>query len=445
MSTVNFALSKKVDKTKKAQILVRVSVSRSFRVGGKTKIYISPKDWDEKKGTIRRISKTEKVEKQRDVENARKQLNDLMEHISKSIIETPDMHKMATKAEKQNWMDYVIDSFYDPCVQLAKETHLTFDEFARVYVEVRSKEEHWKPADMKQMNQRNVWDHPCFDKLSAVQTQMHKMNPNLLMKDITPATLDEYQNFLIKKGFLNTTIDNHNSYLKQILKWADARGYLKHGKEVLQHKTPKLEFSKPKAVNYLKWEEFERLYKYEFKEGEEHLELTRDRFCFQCATSLRHSDMEILKKTDFDDYENPSSFSFVSKKTHDSLTIFLNKYSKELYLKYRDIPTRDGLMFPPKSNQKMNDNLKVIARMLGFTRDITKIQFCGKDRIDETHQLCDVIGTHSARRTFVVHALEMGWSPQVVMSYTGHEDYDTMKPYIALTDKTRKNLMQTSF
>ena len=32
-----------------------------------------------------------------------------------------------------------------------------------------------------------------------------------------------------------------------------------------------------------------------------------------------------------------------------------------------------------------------------------------------------------------------------VMSYTGHEDYDTMKPYIALTDKTRKKMMETNF
>lgn len=445
MSTINFELSKKEDTSKKRQILVRVSVSRTFRVGGKTKLFVYSKDWDEKKQTLRRTSKTEKVERQREVEDARKQLNDLQEHISRSIIETTDLDKITTKEERQNWIDYVIQSFYDPCVQLVKETHLTFDDFAKVYVEVRSKEEHWKLADMKQMNQRKVWDNPCFDKLSAVQTQVHKMNPNLLMDDITSSTLDEYQNFLIKKGFLNTTIDNHISYFKQILKWANARGYLKHGKEVIQHKTPRLEQSKPKAVNYLKWEEFEQLFNYEFKEGEEHLELTRDRFCFACATSLRHSDMEILRKADFDDYDNPTSFSFVSKKTHDSLTIFLNKYSKSLYLKYRDIPTKDGLMFPPKSNQKMNDNLKVIAKMLGFTRDITKMQFCGKDRIDETHRLCDVIGTHSARRTFVVHALEMGWSPQVVMSYTGHEDYDTMKPYIALTDKTRKKLMETNF
>lgn len=445
MSTIKFELSKKMDDTQKKQILVRVSVSRGFRVGGKTKIFISPKDWDEKKQTIRRISKIESVDKQREIEDTRKLLNDLQEHISRTIIENKDLEKMESKEDKQDWMDYVIESFYDPCVKLVRERNLTFDEFAKVYVEQRSKEEHWKPSVLGHINKKKLWEHPSFDKLSAVQTQVNKMNPKLLMDNITGATLDEYQNFLIGEGFLNSTIENHMSYFKQILKWANEKGYLRHGREVLNHKTKKLEQSKPKAVNFLKWEEFEKLFYYEFKEGEEHLELTRDRFCFACVTSLRHSDMEILKKADFDDYENPTSFSFVSKKTHDDLTIFLNKYSKALYQKYKDVPTKDGLMFPPKSNQKMNDNLKTIAKMLGFTRDITKMQFCGRDRIDETHRLCDVIGTHSARRTFVVHALEMGWSPQLVMTFTGHEDYDTMKPYIALTDKTRKNMMETNF
>lgn len=444
MSTIKFELSKKLKDFKK-QILVRVSVSREFRVGGKTKIYVSPKDWNEKEHTLRRTSKIEKVEKQREIEDLRKQLNDLQEHIARAIIDAKDLDKITTKEGRQNWMDYVIESYYDPCVQLTNITHLTFNEFAKVYVEVRSKEEHWKPSVMGRANQKKYWDNPSFDKLSAVQTQINKMNPNLLMDEITGSTLDEYQNFLIKEGFLNSTIRNHRIYLKQILEWANARGYLKHGKDVMQHKTFKLEESKPKAVNFLTWKEFEEMYNYKFEEGEEHLELTRDRFCFSCATSLRHSDLEILRKADFDDYDNPSSFSFVSKKTHDSLTIFLNQYSKELYQKYKDVPTKEGLLFPTKSNQKMNDNLKVIAKKLGFNRDITKMQFCGKERIDETYKLCDVIGTHSARRTFVVHALEMGWAPQVVMSYTGHEDYDTMKPYIAITDKTRKKLMDTQF
>ena len=53
--------------------------------------------------------------------------------------------------------------------------------------------------------------------------------------------------------------------------------------------------------------------------------------------------------------------------------------------------------------------------------------------------------TNLACRTIVVYALEMECSPQLVMTYTRHEDYDTMKPYIALTEKTRKKMMETNF
>ncbi|MBQ0081292.1 MAG: hypothetical protein KBS95_07100 [Alistipes sp.] len=56
-----------------------------------------------------------------------------------------------------------------------------------------------------------------------------------------------------------------------------------------------------------------------------------------------------------------------------------------------------------------------------------------------------MLGTHAARRTFVVHALEEGMSPEMVMTFTGHADYDTMKPYIAMTDKKRQNALLNSF
>ena len=82
---------------------------------------------------------------------------------------------------------------------------------------------------------------------------------------------------------------------------------------------------------------------------------------------------------------------------------------------------------------------------MGFTREVTKMQWNGVDRVIVTEPLCDVIGTHAARRTFVVHALEEGMSPQIVMTFTGHADYDTMKPYIALTDKTRQSALLNSF
>lgn len=445
MATINFELSKQVDKsTKMSQILVRVSMSRSFRVGGKTGLFISPKDWDSKSMAIRKISRIEDRDKQYELEHLRTKLDKLKEHIGRSIIETSGLDEMTDKVERQDWMEYTIASFYDPAVKLVKEKNLSFKEFAKIYCKVRSQEEEWPLAINSSVNQKKKWDHPSYDKLSAVQTQVNRMNPRLAMDEITPATLDEYQAFLIENGYKNSTIENHVSYFKQILKWANERGYLKHGKDVVNHNTPSLKLAPRKAVIYLHWDEFKKLYNYEFPEGMSHLELTRDRFCFCCLTSIRHSDLEILRRANFDDPKNPTKFSFVSKKTDDDLTIFLVPEAAELYKKYVSIPT-NGQAFPSKSNQKMNDNLKVIGKMLGFDREVEVMQYCGKKPVYKTAPLYEVLGTHAARRTFVVHALEEGMSPEMVMTFTGHADYDTMKPYIAMTDKKRQNALLNSF
>ena len=166
---------------------------------------------------------------------------------------------------------------------------------------------------------------------------------------------------------------------------------------------------------------------------------------FVRAYASHFSDPVVLRKSCFDNPDNPTSFTFVSKKTDDNLTIYLNEWSKSIYMKYKDTPTQNGLLFPTKSGDKMRRCLKNIAKMLKIDREITVTQYCGEHRIDETSKMYDVIGTHTARRTFVVHCLEMGWSPDDIMSYTGHEDYDTMKPYIAIMDKKRKDLMESKF
>ena len=40
----------------------------------------------------------------------------------------------------------------------------------------------------------------------------------------------------------------------------------------------------------------------------------------------------------------------------------------------------------------------------------------------------ELVGTHSGRRTFIVNALSLGITPNVVMKWTGHSDYKAMKP-----------------
>jgi integrase len=271
------------------------------------------------------------------------------------------------------------------------------------------------------------------------------MNPKLLMDKITGATLDEYQYFLVSQGYNNKTIENHISYFKQILRWAYEKGYLKYGRDVMEHKVKDLKIAKPTPFNYLTWDEFLQFYNCEFDELEKDLELARDRFCFCCATSLRHSDLALLKKCHFDHPDNPTSFSIVSKKTDDALTIPLNEYSRSLYKKYKDKDSDNGLLFPKKSNQKMNKCLKKIACRLGITREVSKTEYCGNVRSDITTRICDIIATHAGRRTFVVHCAEKGWNEELIRTYTGHEDFKAMRPYFAIGDKKRRMMMENNF
>ena len=45
------------------------------------------------------------------------------------------------------------------------------------------------------------------------------------------------------------------------------------------------------------------------------------------------------------------------------------------------------------------------------------------------------------RRTFIVNALSMGITPNVVMKWTGHSDYKAMKPYIDIVDSIKASSM----
>ncbi len=50
--------------------------------------------------------------------------------------------------------------------------------------------------------------------------------------------------------------------------------------------------------------------------------------------------------------------------------------------------------------------------------------------------------SHMARKTFVTLSLERGMRPEVLMSFTGHRSFKTMKRYIAHTEKSRKEEME---
>lgn len=126
-------------------------------------------------------------------------------------------------------------------------------------------------------------------------------------------------------------------------------------------------------------------------------------------------------------------------KTSENLIIELNKLSKNILEKYKDIEGKKAL--PVISNQKMNDYLKERAQLTGIDDPVTTTYYKGNVRFKKITPKYALLGTHAGRRTFVCNALALGIPPNTVMKWTGHSDYKSMKPYIGIADEMKANAM----
>lgn len=86
--------------------------------------------------------------------------------------------------------------------------------------------------------------------------------------------------------------------------------------------------------------------------------------------------------------------------------------------------------------------LKRLAERAGIDAPFTKTYYIGSERREQTLPKYKIISSHVARRTFVTVALTLGIPAEVVMKWTGHKDYKTMRPYMDIVDKLKKQNMQ---
>lgn len=129
-------------------------------------------------------------------------------------------------------------------------------------------------------------------------------------------------------------------------------------------------------------------------------------------------------------------------KTMDTISVEINQFTREILEKYRPYSLPGNKVFPAPSNQEANRYLKELCRLAGIDEPVNVVFYKGKERIDEVHLKYELITTHVGRRTFVVKALSLGISPYIVMRWTGHSSFDSMKPYMDIVDSAKAEAMQ---
>ena len=295
----------------------------------------------------------------------------------------------------------------------------------------------WKIIDefVKECGTLNDWTHSTYEKFAAVKNHLHTFNEGLTFEYFDEYGLNNYVLFLRdEKQMRNSTIGKQLGFLKWLLRWGVKKGYTQN--RAYELFKPKLKTTEKKVI-FLTWDEVMQLKDFEIPATKQYLDRVRDTFLFQCFTSLRYSDVFNLRRSSIKD----SYIEVTTIKTGDSLRIDLNKYSKAILDKYKDVVFENDKALPVITNQKSNDYLKELAKLAGIDEPIREVYYKGNERIETVTPKYALLGTHAGRRTFICNALSLGIPANVVMKWTGHSDYKAMKPYIDIADKIKATEM----
>jgi len=288
---------------------------------------------------------------------------------------------------------------------------------------------------VRDCGRQNDWTDSTYEKFSAVKNHLMNFRTELTFDFFDEKGLNDYVTYLRDvKEMRNSTIGKQLSFLKWFLRWAFKKGL--HQNNTYDSYKPKLKSTQKKII-FLTWEELNKLREFEIPAAKQALDRVRDVFLFQCFTGLRYSDVFNLRRSDI----KGDHIEVTTVKTSDSLIIELNKHSKAILDKYKDVAFEDDKVLPVITNQKMNDYLKELAELAGIDEPVRQTYYRGNERIDEVTPKYALLGTHAGRRTFICNALALGIPPQVVMKWTGHSDYKAMKPYIDIADDIKANAM----
>lgn len=280
------------------------------------------------------------------------------------------------------------------------------------------------------------WSSVVHHRYERVWQNLIDCDPEVSFDTLNKDKMIELKEWYVKvKKDRNRTITRQFRTLRSILRWMKANGYpvQESAIEYRLHMTVT-----KKNVTYLTYKELKHFFKFQFPSNLRHLERARDLFCFMAFTSLRYSDLARLKHANI----TSKGIDLYTKKTSDHITIPIIDDAKKLLDKYADYKPKNGNLFPVPSSQKLNDYIKDAAKLAGLDREVIDTYYIGTERHDDVQKIHEILSCHDGRRTFVCCSLAFGIPAAIVMSITGHKDYESMKPYIEIANDTKRFEME---
>lgn len=162
----------------------------------------------------------------------------------------------------------------------------------------------------------------------------------------------------------------------------------------------------------------------------ESLNIIRNKFLLGAYTALRVSDFNSLQDVHIDgDY-----FRVTTQKTGAVVVIPIHPVIRKIIASGFDIST-------PISDQKINKHIKEVARMAGITKLVEGTKLIDHRAVVGWWPKCDIITTHTARRSAATNMFKAGIPALSIMKITGHTTEKSFMKYIKITAEENAELM----
>lgn len=165
-------------------------------------------------------------------------------------------------------------------------------------------------------------------------------------------------------------------------------------------------------------------------------ELIRDRFLFRCYTGIREGEMKQIEPANFITKAGRLYLKIMDLKAKKPKSIMLSSAALAIAEKYE-------FQLPQCSQQEENREIKEIGRIAKLTGKSVKVRHSGNRIKTNTFEICDLICTHTARRTFARRWYEQGGDLLKLSKYLGHSSIAVTERYIGVEDdETNEEMMR---
>ena len=284
---------------------------------------------------------------------------------------------------------------------------------------------------IEEKSKERGWGKDMIDVYTRLKEKVKDFDPNMKFSNLSISTMNKLLEYMSQTMY-NDALSKMLTYLKSFVKWAQGKKYAIN--EEFFSFNPKLAKAK-KEVRYLELEELHQICEMNLP-LDSALDRVRDMFVFQCYTALRFSDIKQLKHENIhhNTANNTYSIDILTEKDDDRINFPLSNRATTIYLKYKDRMYSNGVLFPVISNQKYNEHLKELGKRAELKGEWIDYEYRLTEKIIIRVPKED-LSTHTARRTFIVTAINENVDPTLIALITSHSDLKSMKPYITKNAK----------